>query len=83
MSMSIPVVSTKVGGAPQYIINGYNGYLCNIYDTKNITNKINKLMLNSNLRKKIGSRARKIIQDKIDSAKITRKYEKLYIEASN
>ena len=24
MSMSIPVVSTKVGGAPQYIKNGFS-----------------------------------------------------------
>ena len=32
-------------------------------------------MLNSKLRKKIGSRGRKIIQDIIDSVKITRKYE--------
>ena len=40
-------------------------------------------MLNSKLRKKIGSRGRKIIQDNIDSVKITRKYEKLYIKASN
>ena len=83
MSMSIPVVSTKVGGAPQYIKNGFSGYLCNISDSKDIANKINKLMLNSKLRKKIGSRGRKIIQDNIDSVKITRKYEKLYIKASN
>ena len=52
MSMGIPVVSTKVGGASQYIKNGINGYLCNIGDSENISNKIYKLMLNSNLRKK-------------------------------
>ena len=53
MSMSIPVVSTKVGGAPQYIKNGFSGFLCNISDSKDIANKINKLMLNSKLRKKL------------------------------
>lgn len=83
MSMSIPVVSTKVGGAPQYIKNGFSGYLCNISDSKDIADKINKLMINSKLRKKIGSRGRKIIQNNIDSIKITRKYEKLYIKAFN
>lgn len=83
MSMSIPVVSTKVGGAPQYIKSGFSGYLCNISDSKDIADKINKLMINSKLRKKIGSRGRKIIQNNIDSIKITRKYEKLYIKAFN
>ena len=82
MSMGIPVVSTKVGGASQYIKNGFNGYLCNIFDSENIFKKVNKLILNSKLRKKIGYRARKTIQFNIDSKIITRKYEKLYIEAS-
>ena len=81
--MSIPVVSTKVGGAPQYIKNGFNGYLCNISDSKNISKKIYKLMLSSRLRNKIGLNARKTIQKYIDSSKITRKYEKLYVAASN
>ena len=83
MSMSIPVVSTKVGGAPQYIKNGFNGYLCNISDSKNISKKIYRLMLSSKLRNKIGINARKTIQKYIDSSKITRKYEKLYVAASN
>ena len=83
MSMSIPVVSTKVGGAPQYIKNGFNGYLCKISDSKNISKKIYRLMLSSKLRNKIGINARKTIQKYIDSSKITRKYEKLYVAASN
>ena len=81
MSMNIPVVSTKVGGALQYIKNGFNGYLCNISDSKNISNKIHKLILSSKLRNKIGFNARKTIQKNIDSSKITKKYEKLYASA--
>ena len=81
MSMNIPVVSTKVGGAPQYIKNGFNGYLCNISDSEDLANKVYKLMINSKLRNKIGFQARKIIKKKIDSLKITKKYEKLYTAA--
>ncbi len=78
MSMEIPVVTTKVGGTPQYIKNNYNGYLSNPGDEKSLSNNIIKLISDFKLRKKLGKQARKTVLKKLDSKLMTKRYEKLY-----
>ena len=78
MSMKVPVVSTKVGGTPEIILNGYNGYLCNISNINQIYKSLVSLIKNSRLRNDFSKHSRKIITNKIDSRIITKKYEKLY-----
>lgn len=82
MSMNLPVVTTNVGGTPEYIKNGYSGYICNIGDYKGISQKILKLIKSFNLRKKFGTRSRKVVEQFLDSKVISKKYQKVYESVS-
>ena len=53
MSMKLPVVTTKIGGTPEYIKNGYSGYLCKVGDYKQLSNRILNLSKNIYLRKNL------------------------------
>ena len=46
MSMELPIISTNVGDLKKFIKNDKNGYLVKKDDFKNISKKINYLMLN-------------------------------------
>jgi len=54
MSQSKPILSTPVGGVPEMIRNGENGFLVKINDYKDLSNKILKILNNSELEKKMG-----------------------------
>lgn len=78
MSMQLPVVTTKVGGTTEFIISGYNGFLCKIGNVSEITKKIEILLKNKILRYNLGLRARKTAVRHLDYKKISKKYEKVY-----
>lgn len=78
MSMQLPVVTTKVGGTTEFIINGYNGFLCKIGNVSEISKKIEILLKNKILRYNLGLRARKTAVRHLDYKKISKKYEKVY-----
>ncbi len=49
MSVGLPLVGTRVGGIPELIKIGENGYLCNPADSKDLAQKIDQL-ISENLR---------------------------------
>lgn len=53
MACGIPIVSTKVGMAPDVMIEGYNGFLSDVEDVENLTEKAKKILDNSELAKKM------------------------------
>jgi len=78
MSMQLPVVTTKVGGTTEFIVNGYNGFLCKIGNVSEISKKIEILLKNKILRHNLGLRARKTAVRHLDYKKISKNYEKIY-----
>jgi glycosyltransferase involved in cell wall biosynthesis len=54
MSKSLPVIATSVGGIPELVEDGENGYLISVGDHLNLSQKINKLNDDTLLRKKLG-----------------------------
>ena len=78
MSMKLPVVTTKIGGTPEYIENGYSGYLCKVGDYKQLSNRISNLSRNKDLRKKFGIRSRIVVERLLDCKIISKKYQKVY-----
>jgi teichuronic acid biosynthesis glycosyltransferase TuaC len=57
----VPVVATNVGGVPELIINGETGYLVPAKNSMELSEKVNKLLLNRNLRLKMGKFGRMTI----------------------
>ncbi|MFZ6033695.1 MAG: glycosyltransferase family 4 protein [Melioribacter sp.] len=54
MSLKIPIIASRVGGIPEQIVDGYNGFLVEPNDIGAFTEKIIKLHDDSELRKKMG-----------------------------
>ncbi|UYZ40646.1 MAG: glycosyltransferase family 4 protein [Candidatus Methanospirare jalkutatii] len=59
MSSGLPVITTKLTGASELIIDGYNGILLNEVNSEELARKINLLIEDEKLRKQIGKNARK------------------------
>jgi colanic acid/amylovoran biosynthesis glycosyltransferase len=64
MSMELPVVSTKSGGMEEVIEHGKDGLLCEVYNAKDIAEKLNLIANDYETRKQLGIQARKkVLQD--------------------
>lgn len=54
MSHSIPIISTPVGGIPEVVTNGVNGYLITPGDTEQLYDAIETIIADDNIRKRMG-----------------------------
>lgn len=84
MACGTPVVASKNGGTEEIITNGEDGFLFG--DEEEMVDKINFLLENKALRKKLGKKARNKILRKFSWQKVAKRTEKLYekvLRASN
>ncbi len=79
-SMSKPIVTTDTVGCKDVVKDGYNGFLVPIKDSKTLSNKIEKLILDEKLRKKFGENGRKVAKEFFDIDKIVKQYMDYYRE---
>ncbi|HEY6975704.1 MAG TPA: glycosyltransferase family 4 protein [Chitinophagaceae bacterium] len=80
MSMELPVVSTRCGGMEEAIIHGENGLLSNVYDHISLAERLAELLVNCQLRKRLGKTARKTVVEKFDLNEQINKFEKVYYQ---
>jgi glycosyltransferase involved in cell wall biosynthesis len=73
-----PVIGTQVGGIPDQILNGYNGFLVKPKDPKEIAEKILWLIEHPDEAKRMGMNGRKIVEEKFDINKRIEKIISLY-----
>lgn len=62
MSYNLPIISTSVGGIPEILKNGYNGFLIRPGDKKALKNAILTLINNPSLRKEMGKHSQEMVQ---------------------
>lgn len=55
LNYALPVVATKVGGIPEVVEDGVNGYLCEKENANDLSEKLELLIKNPNLRKQFGT----------------------------
>jgi len=82
MAQSKPVIATNVGGIPDFVKDGVNGFLVNYGDVETLANRMLILLTDDNLREKMGENAR-ITAEEYQWDKIIDKYEKVYKEVLN
>ncbi len=63
MSCELPVITTKTGLIPDYIINKENGIFINKKNTHSLSKAIKMLIDDTKFRQKIGKNARKTVKD--------------------
>jgi len=78
MACGKPVIGTNVGGIPDQIIDGYNGFLVRPRNSAEIAEKILWLISNPKEAKRMGTNGRKMAEEKFDLDKRIDKIIKLY-----
>ena len=77
IASGLPVVATNVGGIPESIIDGYNGFLVPPKNPEALAEKIIELIDNPDLREKMGENGRKIAEEKYSLDNMVKKIEEL------
>jgi len=79
MVCGLPIVATNVGGIPEVITDGANGFLVEPKNSLALAKKIEYLLnLEQERRKKIGLEGRKVVEEKFSLEKMERDYKNLY-----
>jgi glycosyltransferase involved in cell wall biosynthesis len=66
MAACLPIVTTAVGGIPEIVQDGYNGFLVKPGDVKTLAEKLAILANDQHLREVMGRRSREIAQQELD-----------------
>ena len=78
MAREKPVICTNVGDLDKVIINGVNGDIVNIGDSKKMSRKIKNLINNKDLLESYGKAARNSIKSFSSSSDIVSNYKELF-----
>ena len=78
MASGKPLIGSNVGGIPMQIRDGWNGFLVEPGDEKQLAEKIRYLIENEKERIRMGKNSRKLAENKFDWSKIAERYLKVY-----
>lgn len=81
MACGVPCIGTEVGGIPEVIINGKNGFTVPIGDTQLTSEKLVKLLSDPALHRRFANYAIQHVRCNFHAEKITSQYEALYYQA--
>ncbi|MEW6100988.1 MAG: glycosyltransferase family 4 protein [Candidatus Omnitrophota bacterium] len=80
MVMGKPVVATSVGGIPELVKDGKNGFLVPVADCKALAEAIACLLKDKSLRLSMGEAGRKMVDEKFSAERTTAEIEEIYQE---
>ncbi|HEY2384244.1 MAG TPA: N-acetyl-alpha-D-glucosaminyl L-malate synthase BshA [Terriglobia bacterium] len=78
MACEVPVVATNVGGIPEVVRDGIDGYLYEVGDIDSMADGCLSILKNPELRRALGQAARDHAAQEFCASKIVLKYEDLY-----
>ncbi|HKZ88217.1 MAG TPA: glycosyltransferase family 4 protein [Candidatus Bathyarchaeia archaeon] len=81
LSTGLPVVTTNVGGIPETITDGKNGFMCQPFNPKQFSDKILYFLEHPVEASEMAFQARKTIEERFDWRLIVKKVLKVYEEA--
>lgn len=82
LNWSLPVVATNVGDNERLVIDGKNGYLHAIGDTRGIAESLSILLDSSELRNKMGTKSNQILRENYSMEIFEKRYVELIEEES-
>jgi glycosyltransferase involved in cell wall biosynthesis len=75
---ALPVISTKVGGIPEFLVDNENGFVIDPGDSTQLTQKVLNLLQNPKHAKEMGKHGRELIEKKLSWRIITGQVIDLY-----
>ncbi len=78
MSARLPVVATAVGGSPELVRDGVNGFLVPPGAPAALARAIEDLLANAQLRRRMGEKGRKIVEAEFGVGQMRTSYDALY-----
>jgi glycosyltransferase involved in cell wall biosynthesis len=79
MASGLPVIATRVGGIPDIITDGDNGFVVPVGDPSTLANKIDELHQNSALRKQFSERSYEVVKKEHSMESAISKFRDLLI----
>jgi L-malate glycosyltransferase len=80
MACGVPCIGTNVGGMPEVIGHGKTGYICELGDIQDISEKAISLLKNDQLHQQFAAEAISTVAAKFNAEHIVRQYEQIYFK---
>lgn len=74
----LPIIATRVGGNPEIVRDGANGFLVDRSDRESIARRCIELFRDNVLRKRMGAEGRRLVESRFSMRAMVRSYEELY-----
>ncbi|PID22810.1 N-acetyl-alpha-D-glucosaminyl L-malate synthase BshA [Sporosarcina sp. P3] len=78
----VPAVANAIGGIPEVVEDGVNGFLVELGDVQAVANRVTQLLSDSHLHQQMKRNARQTVQKEFSSESIVAQYEELYYEVA-
>ena len=83
LSLGVPVIASNIGGIPDIITDGYNGFICHPKNTDDFIDKIFQVYSDKNLRDKLKINARNYAEQNLDFNKMNHEYLSVFLSLAN
>jgi L-malate glycosyltransferase len=83
MACGVPCIGTNIGGIPEVIANGENGYICELGDINDVAEKAIGLLNNGQLHSQFSQHAVRVVNEQFHGNKIVQEYEDIYYQLMN
>ena len=80
MACGKPIVATRVGGTPEAVLDGENGYVVPAGDPAALASALQDLLDDAEKRKQFGLRSRQLVEEHFSLQKQLSSFEALYVE---
>lgn len=81
MASRLPVISTPVGGIPDFVSDGRNGYLVGVGDEEGLLDRLCELLADGDRRRDFGMRARQTVEERADMLVVAHRTLNVYERA--
>ncbi len=82
MAVGVPVVTSNRCGMPYLVRHGETGFLVDSHDTAAAARYLSQLLIDDDLRQRMGERSRVIAHDRFHPAEVARRTRAVYYEAA-
>jgi glycosyltransferase involved in cell wall biosynthesis len=80
MAMGKPVISTKIGGIPEVVLDGVTGILVPPRDSKALSHAVTRLLNDSHLRESMGQEGRRRVEEHFTLQAHVQRIERIYAD---